>query len=208
MAAPAFMYLCRRAVVLPYFFWVLPRENLHSLKISYVGAIIFQKVLSRRQYVYVPTMNSCRFFHSKLWIFLGVIIFCCKMNEISICSLWSLSFAHDLFTFSTFWFFDASNFSIFHFLRLLELQFWAFEAPMWLPWLPFAASLACLLRIWNLFALPFRRWGGTKQANKQTSNQANKQTSKQANKQTHKQISKQASKSSNKISKQGKQANP
>ena len=153
-------------------------------------------------------MNYCRFFHSKLWNFLGVIIFCCKMNEISIFSLWSLSFAHDLFTFSTFCFFDASNFSIFHFLRLLELQFWAFEAPMWLPWLPFAASLACLLRIWNLFALPFRRWGGTKQANKQTSNQANKQTSKQANKQTHKQISKQASKSSNKISKQGKQANP
>ena len=55
---------------------------------------------------------------------------------------------------------------------------------------------------------PFEGGGGTKQSNKQTSNQANKQTSKQANKQTHKQISKQASKSSNKISKQGKQANP
>ena len=51
-----------------------------------------------------------------------------------------------------------------------------------------------------------------KQASKQTNKQANKQTSKQANKQTNKhtnkQTSKQASKACNKISKQGKQANP
>ena len=67
--------------------------------------------------------------------FLGVIICYCKMDEITIFPLWSFSFAHDLFIVSTFCFFDASNFSIFHFLRFLELQFWTFEAPMWLPWL-------------------------------------------------------------------------
>ena len=194
------MCRCRCLVVLPLFFWVLPRENLHSLKKSYVGAIVFQKVLSRRQSFYGSTMNYCRFFHSKLWNFLGVIIFCCKMNEISIFSLWSLSFAHDLFTFSTFWFFDASNFSIFHFLRLLELQFWAFEAPMWLPWLPFAASLACLLRIWNIFALSLWKWGG-KQA-RQASKQERNHASKQPNKQSHTQTSNQTITANNKISNQ------
>ena len=56
------MYLCRCLVVLPLFFWVLPRENLHSLKKSYVGAIVFQKVLSRRQYLCSPTNNYCSVF--------------------------------------------------------------------------------------------------------------------------------------------------
>ena len=106
--------------------------------------------------------------------------------------------------FRLFVFVDASNFSIVHFLRLLELQFWAFEAPMWLPWLPFAASLACLLRIWNLFAVPFRRWGGgpSKQTRKETSKPTNKQASKHTNKKqthnTHKQANKKHTNKQNK----------
>ena len=220
------MYLCRGAVLFPWFFWVLLRENVHSLKNSDVGAIILQKVISRRQSFYVPTMNYCRFFIENYEISWGWLFSVVKWMKYQ---YFHFGVFHLLMICSPFrfFFFDASNFSIFHFLRLLELQFWAFEAPMWLPWLPFAASLACLLRIWNLFALPFWRWGRPskqarqastqerKQASKQTNKQANKQTNthtdthkqtthtnkrttKQANKQTNKQTIKQTNKRTNK----------
>ena len=43
-------------------FCPLHREYSLLLKISYVGIIIFQKVLGRSHSFYVPTINYCRFF--------------------------------------------------------------------------------------------------------------------------------------------------
>ena len=100
------MYLCRRAVVLPSFFWVLPRENLHSLKISYVGAIIFQKVLSRRQYFYVPTMNYCRFFIQNYEISWGWLFFVVKWMKYQ---YFHFGVFHLLMICSPFRFFDPQN---------------------------------------------------------------------------------------------------
>ena len=69
MAAPGCSWLLPAAVFAK--LNVPPRENVHSLKISYVGAIILEKVISRRQSFYVPTINYCRFFIEKYEISWG-----------------------------------------------------------------------------------------------------------------------------------------
>ena len=183
MAAPAFMYLCRRAVVLPLFFWVLPRGNLHSLKISYVGAIVFQKVLSRRQSFYGSTMNYCRFFIQNYEISWGWLFFVVKWMK------------YQYFHFGVFHLLMiCSPFRLFDFLMLRTSRFFIFWDSLSSNFgpsrLPCGSLGSHLPHHWHAFyafgiylPYPFEGGGGpSKQTNKQSSKQANKQTNKHTSK--------------------------
>ena len=113
---------------------------LHSLNKSDAGINIFRKVISRRRYFYIPTneLLSLSIINSSFsW---GRLI--CVINMFTLeyfnCSLIVRLFVLCLYV---------STFSIFRFLRPRGFQLWTLGTPMWLPWLPFAASLACLMHL-------------------------------------------------------------
>ena len=77
---------------------------------------------------------------------LGGISLCCKMNEISTCSLLSPFIFHDFQLFDILWF-CVCHLLDFWFSGTFGLQFWSFGAPIWSPWLRFVFFWAPL---WSL----------------------------------------------------------